>query len=41
MTLDLERDRPAVADIDDAGVLFAGFHENVWPGGGQFFQFFF
>ncbi len=41
VALDLERNRPAIADIDHAGVLLAGFHENVWPGGGKFLQFFF
>ena len=38
VALDLERHRPAVADIDDARVFFAGFDQNVWPGGGKFFQ---
>ena len=41
VTLDLERNRPAVADIDHAGVFLTGFHENVWAGGGKFLQFFF
>ena len=33
---DLERDRPAVTDIDHAGVFFACLHQNVWAGGGKF-----
>ena len=35
---DLERDRPAVADIDHAGIFFAGFDENVRPGRRKFLQ---
>ena len=31
VALDLERDRPAVADIDDAGIFFARFDQNVRP----------
>ena len=38
VAFDLERDRPAVADIDHAGVFFAGFDQDVWPGGGEFLQ---
>ena len=38
VALDLERDRPAIADIDDARVFFAGFHENIRPGRRKFFQ---
>ena len=39
MRLDLERDRPAIADIDYAGVFLARFHQNVWSSGWKFFQF--
>ena len=35
---DLERDRPAITDIDDAGVFFARLHQNVWAGRGKFPQ---
>ena len=34
----LERDGPAVADIDHAGVFFAGFHQNIGPGRRKFLQ---
>ena len=40
MAFDLERDRPAVADIDHSGVFFARFHQNVRPGRGKFLQLF-
>ena len=39
VALDLERDRPAVADVDDARVFFAGFDQNVRAGGRKFLQF--
>ena len=38
VAFDLERDRPAVADIDDAGIFFAGLDENVRPGCRKFLQ---
>ena len=38
VALDLERDRPAVADIDHAGVFLAGLDQNVRPGGRKFLQ---
>ena len=38
VTLDLERDGPAIADIDHAGVFFAGLDENVRPGRRKFFN---
>ena len=41
MALHLKRDRPAVADVDHAGILFARFDKNVWPGRRKFFKFFF
>jgi hypothetical protein len=40
VTLHFERDCPAIANIDNSGILFAGFDQNVWAGGGKFFQFF-
>src|SRR4030095_16472860 len=40
VALDLEGNRPAIADIDNTGVFFAGFHQNIGPGRGKFFQFF-
>ena len=40
VALHLERDCPAIANIDNARVLFAGFDQDVWPGGGKFFQLF-
>ncbi len=40
MALDLERDRPPIADVDDPGVFFPCFDQNVWPGGGKFLQLF-
>jgi hypothetical protein len=40
VALDFERDRPAIADIDNTGVFFARFDQNVRPGGGKFLQFF-
>ena len=39
VALDLERDRPAVADIDHAGVFFARPNENVRAGRRKFLQF--
>src|ERR1051326_9361888 len=36
---DLERDCPAIADINYTGVFLARFHQNVWSGGRKFFQF--
>ena len=41
MALHLKRDRPAVADVDHAGILFARLDKNVWPGRWKFFKFFF
>ena len=38
VALDLERDCPAIANIHHAGIFFAGFDQNVWTGGGKFFQ---
>ena len=38
VALHLERDRPAVADVDHAGVFFAGFDEHRRAGGGKFLQ---
>ena len=38
MTFDLEGDRPAVADVDHAGIFFAGFDQNVGPVVGNFFN---
>ena len=38
VALDLERDRPAIANIHHAGIFFAGFDQNVWTGGGKFLQ---
>ena len=40
MALHLERDGPTVTDIDHACVLLTGLDQNVWAGGGKFFQFF-
>ena len=40
MTLDLERDRPAVANIDNAGIFLAGFDQDVRPGRRKFSQLF-
>ena len=40
VALDLERDGPAVANIDNASVFFAGFNQNIWADGWKFFQFF-
>jgi len=40
MTLDLERNRPAVTNVDDAGIFFASLDENVRTGRREFFQFF-
>ena len=40
VALDLEGDGPAVADIDHAGVFFAGFDQDVRAGGGKFFSSF-
>src|SRR5205085_4459390 len=34
----LERNRPAVADIDHAGIFFAGLHQNVRAARRKFFQ---
>ena len=38
VALDLERDGPAVADIDHAGVFLARLDQNVRPGRGKFLQ---
>ncbi len=40
MTLHFERDCPAVANIDNPGIFFAGFDQNIWADGGKFFQLF-
>ena len=40
VTFDLERDRPAIADIDNARIFFARLHENVRSGGRKFLQLF-
>ena len=40
VAFDFERDGPAIANIDHAGIFFAGFNQNVRTGGGKFFQFF-
>ena len=40
VALHLECDRPAIADIDYAGVFFAGFHQNIRPPGRKFLKFF-
>ena len=40
VALHLERDRPAIANIDNARIFFAGLDQNVWTGGGKFSQFF-
>ena len=40
VALHLERDRPAIANIDNPRIFFAGLDQNVWTGGGKFSQFF-
>src|SRR5947208_12771137 len=40
VAFNLESYRPAVADIDNTGVFFAGFHQNVRTDRWKFFQFF-
>ena len=39
MALDLERDSPTVADIDDAGIFFARFDQNTRASRGKLLQF--
>src|ERR1700739_3796889 len=38
VALHLERNRPAVADIYDTRVFFAGFDQNIWACGGELLQ---
>ena len=40
VTFDLERDRPAIADIDNTRVFLSCLHQNVRSGGGKFLQLF-
>ena len=40
VALDLERDRPPITDIDDPGVFFPCFDQDVRPAGGKFLQLF-
>ena len=36
----LESDGPAIADVDHAGIFFAGLDQNIRSRGGKFFEFF-
>src|SRR3982074_1912848 len=40
VALDFERDCPAVANIDDPGVFFASFNQDIWSARRKFLQFF-
>src|SRR5207302_9038494 len=40
VTLDLEGDCPAIANIHHAGIFFTGLHQNIWSGRRKFLQFF-
>src|SRR3984893_12004655 len=40
VTLDLEGDRPAIANIHDAGIFFTSLHQNIWSARRKFLQFF-
>ena len=40
VTFHFERDCPAVANVDDTRIFFAGFHQNIWTDGGKFLQLF-
>src|SRR5437660_7829158 len=39
VALDFERDCPAVANIDDPGVFFASFNQDIWSARRKFLQF--
>jgi len=39
VALHLERDGPAVADIHNARIFFAGLDQNIWSGGRKLLQF--
>ena len=39
VALHLERNCPAISNIDNPGILFTRFHQNAWAAGGKFLQF--